>query len=218
MIRTARIGLLTALLVATGSPGVAAPGDGASFALVDQRPAKEKKDRLWSVWIWNCNFGVYNIGDRGIGDEKLAQDRLGDLRRYLEARLGDRLAGRTLALGTYRIILNGNARAKAYSTSGTILETSGKTHKAKCSKEDMAAGWFDMSELTNANSPMIVEIAGTLDGRPVSGRAVRSPARELFKEVVPKRMRPADLEEFRQTIEAASEALAASLAAALPAP
>lgn len=213
-----RAALLAGLLIAAAAPAGAAPADAASFAIVDQRPAKEKKDRLWSVWIWNCNFGVYNIGDRGIGDEKLAQDRIGDLRRHLDARLGERLAGRTLVLATYRIILNGNARAKAFSTVGTVLETSGKTRKAKCSKEDMAAGWFDMSELANANSPMIVEIAGTLDGRPVSGRAVRSPARELFKEVVPKRMHPADLEEFRQTIEAASEALAASIADALPAP
>jgi hypothetical protein len=63
---------------------------------------------------------------------------------------------------------------------------------------------------------MIVEIAGSLDGKPVSGRAVRSPARELFKEVTLKRMRPADLEEFRQTIEAASEALAVSIASTLP--
>lgn len=213
-----RFALLTGLLVATASPAGAGAGDAAGLTVVDQRPAREKKDRLWSVWIWNCNFGVYNIGDGGIGDERLAKDRVGDLRRYLETRLGDRLAGRTLTLATYRIILNGNARAKAFSTAGTILETSGNTRKAKCSKEDMAAGWFDMSELSNANSPMIVEIAGTLDGRPVSGRAVRSPARELFKEVVPKRMHPADLEEFRRTIEAASEALAVSVAGALPAP
>lgn len=218
MIGIARAFLLTALLIAAAAPSGAAPEGAAGFTIVDQRPAKEKKDRLWSVWIWDCNFGVYNIGDRGIGDAKLANDRVGDLRRHLEARLGDRLAGRTLVLGTYRIILNGNARAKAFSTSGTIFETSGKSHKAKCSKEDMAAGWFDMSELTNANSPMIVEIAGTLDGRPVSGRAVRSPARELFKEVVPKRMRPADLDEFRQTIEAASEALATSIDGTLTAP
>ena len=216
MIRIARAAMLTVLLIA--SPAPAAPEGNAGFAILDQRPAKEKKNRLWSVWIWDCNFGVYNIGDGGIGDERLAQDRIGDLRRHLEGRLGERLAGKTLALGTYRIILNGNARAKAYSTGGTIFQTSGKTRKAKCSKEDMAAGWFDMSELANANSPMIVEIAGTLDGRPVSGRAVRSPARELFKEVVPKRMRPADLEEFRQTIEAASQALADSIAGALPTP
>lgn len=209
---------LTALLIAAASPAGAAPEGGGGLTILDQRPPKEKKDRLWSVWIWDCNFGVYNIGDRGIGDERLAQDRIGDLRRYLEAHLGDRLAGRQLTLTTYRIILNGNARAKAFSTAGTVLETSGKTSKAKCSKEDMAAGWFDMSELANANSPMIVEIAGTLDGRPVSGRAVRSPARELFKEVVPKRMRPADLEEFRQTIDAASAALAGSVAAALASP
>ena len=210
--------MLTGLLIATVSPAAAGPEGKAGFTIVDQRPPKEKKDRLWSVWIWNCNFGVYNIGDRGIGDERLAQDRIGDLRRHLEAKLGDRLAGRTLALATYRIIVNGNARAKAYSTAGTILETSGKTHKAKCSREDMAAGWFDMSELANSNSPMIVEIAGSLDGKPVSGRAVRSPQRELFKEVTLKRMHPADLEEFRQTIESASEALADSIAGALPAP
>lgn len=217
MTRDVRAALLGGLLLAMPLSAGAAPG-ATGFTLVDQRPAKEKKDRLWSVWIWNCNFGIYNIGDRGIGDAKLANDRIGDLRRHLEARLGQRLAGRTLALATYRIIVNGNARAKAYSTGGTLLETSGKTHKAKCSREDMAAGWFDMSELANSNSPMIVEIAGSLDGKPVSGRAVRSPARELYKEVTLKRMQPADLEEFRQTIETASEALTASIAASLPAP
>ncbi len=217
-----RAALLAGLTIAAASPAGAAPGDAASFTILDQRPAKEKKDRLWSVWIWNCNFGVFNIGDRGIGDEKLAQDRIGDLRRHLEARLGERLAGRTLALAAYRIIVNGNARAKAFSGRGLgVVEAvtgDGTTKKAKCSREDMAAGWFDMSEIANANSPMIVEIAGALDGRPVSGRAVRSPTRELFKEVTLKRMHPADLEEFRQAIEAASEALADSIAGTLPTP
>src|SRR5687767_167230 len=96
--------LLLAMPPAAGAhqaPAGPAAADGTGFTLLDQRPAKEKKNRLWSVWIWDCNFGVYNIGDGGIGDEKLAQDRLGDLRRYLAARLGDRLAGRTLALDTY---------------------------------------------------------------------------------------------------------------------
>jgi hypothetical protein len=217
MTASARTALLTAMLIVTASPAVAAPAGGPGFTIVDQRPAREKKDRLWSVWIWDCNFGVFNIGDGGIGDERLARDRLGDLRRYLEGRLEDRLAGRSLVLSTYRIIVNGNARAKAFSTGGTIFETSGKTRKPKCSREDMAAGWFDMSELANANSPMIVEIAGSVDGKPVSGRAVHSPARELFKEVTLKRMYPADLAEFRQTIEAACGALAESIAAALPA-
>lgn len=209
-----RAALLGLLLIA--APARAGPEGAGAFAIQDQRPANEKKERLLSVWIWNCNFGVFNIGDGGIGDERLASDRIGDLRRHLEARLGDRLTGRTLALATYRIIVNGSARAKAFSTGGTVLETSGKTRKAKCSKEDMAAGWFDMSEIANSNSPMIVEIAGSLDGKPVSGRAVHSPARELFNEVTLKRTRPADIEEFRQTILAASEALAVSVAGALP--
>jgi hypothetical protein len=236
MTRNVGAALLGALLLAMPLPAGAqlatvkpAAAAGAGFTLVDQRPPNEKKNRLWSVWIWNCNFGVYNIGDGGIGDERLAKDRIGDLRRHLETRFGDRLAGRTLSLTAYRIIVNGNARAKAFSVGGSLgggavagavegAVASGKTKKAKCSREDMAAGWFDMTEISNSNSPMIVEIAGSLDGKPVSGRSVRSPARELFKEVTLKRMHPADLEEFRQAIDTASEALAASIAATLPTP
>lgn len=226
----ARAALLAGLL-AVAAPAAAQPGQGSAggFTIVDERPPKEKKNRLWSVWIFDCNFGVYNIGDAGIGDERLAQDRLGDLRRHLEASLGSRLDGRSLRIGTYRIIVNGNARAKAFSFSGSLgggavgeaaagAIADGKTDKAKCSREKMAAGWFDMSEITNSNSPMIVEIAGSLDGRPVSGRAVRSPSRELYKDVALVRIRAPDLEEFRQTIAAASDALAASIARILPPP
>jgi hypothetical protein len=155
IIRTALLGgLLAATPLCAGAaapPAEPVAEAGAGLTIVDQRPAKEKKERLWSVWIWNCNFGVFNVGDGGIGDERLANNRIGDLRRYLEARLGDRLAGRTLALATYRIIVNGNARAKAYSGRGLgVVEAAmgdGTIKKAKCSREDMAAGWFDMSQI-----------------------------------------------------------------------
>ncbi|HEY0414038.1 MAG TPA: hypothetical protein VGD66_12950 [Allosphingosinicella sp.] len=195
--------------------------------VTDERPAMEKKNRLWSPWIWDCDFGVYNIGDGGIGDERLAQDRLGDLRRHLEAQLGARLAGKTLRISAYRIIVNGNARAKAFSVGGSLgggavgealagAVASGKTHKAKCPPAKMTLGWFDMSEISNTNSPIVVEIVASLDGRPVRGRAVRSPSRELYKGVTLVRLYPPDLEDFRQTISAASEDLAASIALALP--
>ena len=54
----ARAALLIVLSGAATSLIGAAPAGTTGFTVLNQRPPKEKKDRLWSVWIWNCNFGV----------------------------------------------------------------------------------------------------------------------------------------------------------------
>ena len=49
----------------------------------------------------------------------------------------------------------------------------------KCSREEMEAGWFDPADLTNAHSPLIVDIAVEVEGKTYEVYTAYSPDTEL---------------------------------------
>ena len=49
----------------------------------------------------------------------------------------------------------------------------------KCSREEMKAGWFDPADLTNNYSPLIVDLAATVNGKTYEVYTAYSPDTEL---------------------------------------
>lgn len=188
------------------------------LAIQDLRPTKEtKKNGPISSFIFDCEFGVYNISDSGVGDDRVARDRVNGLQSLLELKFGDRLTGHMLQVEHYRLLLNGAAVAKADSVEvavGKIAPSlaSGQTAHAKCTRDKMTAGWFDTSEIKNANSPIIVEFDGKFDGQSFAIRLVRSPNREFSSGVAIVRLHRADTDEFAAAYNETNEKIAEAIA------
>jgi hypothetical protein len=53
------------------------------------------------------------------------------------------------------------------------------TMGAKCTREETTAGWYSAAEVTSLNSPLIVEITATVNGKQHAVRSVYSPQREI---------------------------------------
>ena len=142
------------------------------FTLTDGRAAPEKTEWL-SLMVWSCDNGI-----RRLGDEVSVPSRLDILRRDLGDALGPRLQGKTVTVKRYTIFYNMNAflaaaNPGASSPVGAALIATG------CPKEKVTGGWYDLSEVTNAHSPVVVDVEVALDGKSFSGRAVLSPDEDM---------------------------------------
>jgi hypothetical protein len=194
--------------VALAQDVAGAPPVATAFKLIDERPAQDRKYRMLSVWLWSCNFAITNFGDGGQAGTK----RVADLEALLATTAARFPVAPTIVLKKYNLLVNGNAREMAESwkagvgpglISGAIGE--GKVHKPKCAREKMAAGWFDPSEITNGNSPVVVEIALSVNGKPIAVRKVLSPAKELMKDTFVKPMEPDEIAAIEALLHDANE-------------
>lgn len=180
------------------------------FAFTDSRPEKERKGKALNAWMFSCNVGVIWIPDNGFGKQRIGGDRVGRLQRFLAARFGQRLNGHRLDVTSYSFVINGATNVEQYGVevaTGRFATNGYPTIKPKCSRDKMAAGWFDSSELTNTNSPIVAELKGTIDGKPFSVRSVRSPNMQLVYGISVMPYKWMDVAEFDAVLDDIGEKL-----------
>lgn len=145
----------------------------------DLRSSEEDHPRYLSTSIFSCSYFI-----RVLDDEGRSQDRMTLLTEFLRKRFGPKLIGHTLDVTSYHIFFNeaaaqlDTAMAAAAGSVGNVLVGKSRT-SPKCGQDKTPHGWFDPSETTNANPPLIIEIAGRADGKPFQVRSVYSPSVEL---------------------------------------
>lgn len=193
-----------------------AQAQSAPLQLIDGRPADQLKSKTYSRNLYDCKFAIKLIA----GDDRRAVGRIEKLRTDLDAALGDRLAGKTVTVTDYRLVIN-------YSTYGTrvskqiaggpigkaVAAASDRRPRAKCAQEKTPIGWFAAEEMRTLNSPLIVYLAVTVDGRPYSLRVVHSPDMELTTFTNKDLTEPQAMHEAEAAFDLANRALIAAIAA-----
>lgn len=174
------------------------------FTVLDARDPAQTKQKILSLSITSCDYAVQRLG------EKKAPGRLDALRTDLAALAGDALGGKTLRVSRYDIFYNNQAilRGMVYPQFGGVIVEALKEHGVNCPIEKTHGGWFDPATLEHPHSPIIIELAATLDDKPLNVRIVHAPPEELpgnFKHP----------EEARELAAAMREA-AAALATQIP--
>lgn len=195
----------------------ACAGQNPCTVIEDRRPPEERKDRMLSVWIWSCDYGILNIGDGGIGDQRYGADRIKQLAVAMKNAL--KLdENHTILIKKYAIFINGKAYQKSDSLKvamggGALVPAiaSGKAKGEKCVAEKMKGGWYKPNEITNEFSPIVVEISVELDGKLIEVRKVRSPSRQLISGVSLTRITDSDLNDFRSANDAAVNEIVARI-------
>lgn len=174
------------------------------FSLRDTRPGDDKKTQNHSLIITSCNYGVRTIGDADMSPPPLEQ-----MRASLAGSLGAALEGKELEVRRYHVEVNNAASLRGHmerAFAGLVTDVMAGMG-AKCSRDKMEAGWFDASEVTTDNSPIIVEMQVVVDGKTLDVRNVYSPTIKWE----PRLWKP----ESRESVNAALAAGNAKLAEAL---
>jgi hypothetical protein len=178
--RETAAGVLGAAILLAGMPAVAQDG----LRLIDSRADKPAETKMLSFNAVSCGYSVFKIADLG-----RPVDRMTRLRADLERELGSELAGKSVQVIDYQIYLNSSRRAKRLNgqAHGLIGVAISQASTTGCDKETDRQGWYAADEVSNNFSPLVVQIAVTVDGRPLAVRSVISPKAEL---------RPADRIKF----------------------
>jgi hypothetical protein len=161
------------------------------LSIVDERPPQDRADRVYSLTIGTCNFGV-----RRFGDSTLLPDRVARLERALTEAFGERLAANPIRVIRYDIHANSAVEygAVAAAAASVYGPTSYSTYQAPvCPREEMTAGWFDRADLVNSNSPMIVDIEVVIGDDTFRINSAASPVRSPFNGVILRRLTPAGI-------------------------
>lgn len=174
-----------------------------NFTVVDQRVDAEKKQKILSLIITSCDYGVYRLGD------KKAPGRFDALHDDLARLKGAALAGKSLQVSRYNIYFNNAATLRGMvgaQYQGVLMDWL-KEKGTHCPREKTSGGWFDASELTAPFPPLIVDLETTLDGVSRTVRVVHTPSlvtMGAFK-------KPEEQAEVTAAMRKAAEALAAQL-------
>jgi hypothetical protein len=191
----------------TGTASEAAPAAAAvtpvSLTIQDQRDPKETKQKILSLMITSCDYGVYRLG------EKKAPGRFEALRKDLLELKGAALAGKSFTISRYNIYFN-NAiplRGMTFSQFGGALFDMLKEKGVNCPKEKTGPGWFELSEVTGPFSPLIVDFDASLDGIAHHVRVVHTPSLAMFGSF----KEPQEVAELTATMRKVAEDLAAQL-------
>jgi hypothetical protein len=197
-------GLLCIALASGAGVSRAAAEETPTFTLRDTRPAEDKKTYHHSLMITSCNYGVRRIGDADISPPPLEQ-----LRASLAASLGEGIAGKEIEVRRYHLDVNtaAHTRGRMKDEHKGLVADVMLGMGAGCAREKMEAGWFEASEVSTANAPLIVEMQIVVDGQALDVRSVYSP--DIAWE--PRVWRP----ESRASVNAALAAANAKLAEAL---
>lgn len=209
-------GTLAAMaLLATAAHAQTAP-----LQVVDSRPAEQLKSKTYSRNLYDCKFAIKLI----TGDDRRPPGRMAMLRADLDAAFGSRLAGKTVTVTDYRLVINYSTYAtrKSKEIAGgpigkAVAAASDRRPKAKCEVEKTPVGWFAAEEMHTINSPLIVYLAVTVDGRPYAVRIVHSPDLELTTFTNKDLTEPQAAPEAEAAFKAASKALIGAMAADIPA-
>jgi hypothetical protein len=146
-----------------------------AVSLIDQRPDNEKI-RKWvsgSGNITSCNYGIMIMDDR---DQ--VESRISSLRKELNSKIGDRLAGKEVILKQYLVSWNMGAlgRGATYGGSspvaGGIVGSVMSGMGADCPPAKVPIGWYAKSEAENSKTPFISIISLEVDGKVYTERLV----------------------------------------------
>lgn len=152
-----------------------------SFTLDDARPAIEKEREMLSYSITNCNYGIIRMGDADT-----TPDKINILKHDLNELASNALKGKTVVVENYTIYSNGAVALRGMMNNMTGGSSQGLIAKGMinigCKKEEVKGGWYDPSEVTTNQSPLIVDLTLTVDGRKYTTHIVKSPEMLLTKE------------------------------------
>jgi hypothetical protein len=156
---------------------------GAHPFIKDERPQHARENYSGSFIISDCNYGVYNFGDKGGGVDRVAR-----LEQPLVDAFGPDAAAQPATLRQYGIYVNRAQLLIGASTASTgllgyaigeSLKGEGSGQRPKCKREKMAIGWFDQADLTNNFSPIVADIDITFRGKDYKINAAYSPPMEI---------------------------------------
>ena len=147
----------------------------AGFTLIDNRPADDKTSETLSLLVTSCDYAIYRLGD-----DKTVPSKFVLLKQDLAEAIGGQLQGTTVTLNRYRIFLNSGAALRKTTLTPSegypgIIPSIIAGMGSNCSKEETTGGWYAASEVTTPNSPLIIEIESTIEGKSYAIRTVSSP-------------------------------------------
>ena len=180
-----------------------APAPAVNFTIVDARAEADKKQKILSLMLTSCNYGIYRLG------EKRAPARFEALRDDLLGLKGEALRDKTLTVSRYNIYFNNSLALRGMMNmqfDGLFVDMLNE-RGMNCAHETIRDGWYSGSEVTGTNAPIIIDLEATLDGVAHQVRVVHSMAAQsmgAFK--YPEEI--ADLAAARRKV---AEALAAQL-------
>lgn len=147
-----------------------APQAATSFTLIDVRPDEERHRELMSTNVTDCNYGIVRQAD-----DRTSPDRISLLKLDLQSMAGSDLAGKTLTLRSYTVFVNQSTmfRGQMNSTLKGVIPRA--MINIRCSKEKIKGGWYEPSEVTTSNSPVIADMVMDVDDHPYAIHVVRSP-------------------------------------------
>lgn len=153
----------------------AAPG----FQLLDSRPAADSHDGYLSTARGDCDAWTFRVGDA-----RTPRPRIEALQADLASQFGADLEGRKVEITHYAIFINRGVRVNNGPPDHATFGDHPKDWRyremgSQCEPEKTHGGYYAPWEATTNFSPVILEIAGTLDGKPFSSRSVYSPTLEL---------------------------------------
>lgn len=192
-----------------GTIAKAPPRTNEHIQLVDGRPSKDKTFSTHSLWITNCNYAVYTVGDPPTAPPM-------DTLRSDLADLDTASSQHKLQIDRYAVYYNPARLIKAGAWGGVLGGIPGAliatsmadlNKGASCPAEKMDGGWYGPGEISTANPPLIVEMKGTFDAKPFTRRAVYSPKREIGA----KMKRAEDVAEYEAALHKANQSLFAAI-------
>jgi hypothetical protein len=149
------------------------------FTLLDSRPVADGRDGYLSIARGDCDAWTFRVGDH-----RTQKPRLDALQADLAAQLGSGVRVGRIEVTHYAIFINRGVRVNNGTPDHGYHEERPKDWRYRemgsaCEPERTHGGYYAPWEATTNFSPVIVEIAGNLDGKPFASRSVYSPALEL---------------------------------------
>lgn len=137
-----------------------------TFILKDQRSEKEKLGGSRSRDITDCNFAITDISEVDIQPSRMVA-----LRNALQERSGEKLAGKTVVITSFKVIRNWQSQLRDRRDSTQFRGLANELVKAlACYEADPKDGGFLVDENPNALPSFTVLIVGNVNGRELSVR------------------------------------------------
>ena len=148
--------------------------------VIDSVSPDDLKGKTLSLSRLSCEFFVIRFSDKG-----LVRGRFDQISEKIKASLQGRRVEKPVNIKSYMLHLNSGLQMEDLSQQAGAAVTGGSyvTKRSHifpmCAKEKMKYGWFDQSEITNNNPPLIGEVSVVYDSKVYYSRYVISPSKNL---------------------------------------
>lgn len=170
-----------AICAAHAQEAAMTPQGTAKISVVSDVPPDDLTGKTLSISRFSCEFFVVRFSDKG-----LQRGRVDQIRAQMEAAFRDRQVSKPIHIKEYTLHLNNGIQAQDLSQQAGAAVTGGSyvTNRRRifpvCAKERMRYGWFDPSEVSNSNPPLIGEVKVEYDSKIYYSRFVFSSEKSLF--------------------------------------